>query len=78
MQNKNLTAITISIATALCKEHSSLSESSDFDTIGSVLYQHNRPVYNYFINTDDYDLIGETVFALYFNNTDATQFETND
>ena len=82
MQNNNLTAITIARSIELCKKHNALSESSDFDTIGNLLYVHDRPAYNYFMQTDHFDLIGETVFALYFGLTDDAgefaQFDTDD
>ena len=68
--SKHLTAITIARAIELCKQHNALSESSDFDTIANLLYNFDRPAYNYLMQSDDFDLIGETVFALYFGFTD--------
>jgi len=82
MPNCHLTALTIVRATELCKQHNALSESSDFDTIANLLYNFDRPVYNYFKQSDHFDLIGETVFALYFGFTDDNgqfdKFDTND
>ena len=82
MPNDHLTALTIVRATNLCKQHQALSESSDFDTIGNLLYNFDRPAYNYFMQSDDFDLIGETVFALYFGHTDDNgefdKFDTAD
>ena len=82
MQNSYLTALTIYRASELCKQHSALSESSDFDTIANLLYNFDRPVHNYFVQSDDFDLIGEAVFALYFGNNNTAeefkQFDTAD